>query len=61
MESLNDLMWNPEDENEEGIDTASIDNEMKNFCMAAFCGGFDTAGSFYGCYQDLPYRTCACV
>jgi hypothetical protein len=44
MENLNDLIWNPEDENDEGnepgIDTQDIGgggDQMVEGCMAAFC------------------------
>lgn len=62
MESLNDLIWNPEDEdeNEEGIDTMGIDDPMKKNCMAAFCG-LDILGSVYACIQDRTYRSGACM
>ena len=63
MENLNDLIWNPEDENDEGnepgIDTQDIGgggDQMVEGCMAAFCA-YDTAGTLYVCHQDAPYRT----
>ena len=66
METLNDLIWNPEDEG--SIDTTGIGGEPDNIaeiCMTAFCGGtggggYDTAGSDVACSKDSTVGTFAC-
>lgn len=64
METLNDLIWNPEDDG--SIDTTGIGDPdiMAEICMTAFCGGSgtgsDTAGSDAACAADSPYRSLAC-
>ncbi len=61
MENLNDLIWT--DENDEA-DTQ--DAGMHEVCMIAFCDhsisvGGDTAGNFYACGPDSPYRSIPCI
>ena len=63
MENFNDLIWTDEDENNEA---STQGREMQRVCMIAFCGGGisvggDIAGNFYGCIQDTPYTTIACI
>lgn len=72
MENLNNLIWTDED----GDDNNDIQTQriMVELCLVAFCtvensgglecpgGGIaDTAGNFFGCWQDRAYRTIACL
>lgn len=61
MKNINDYIWTDENlEENEGIATAGADgDDMPEGCMVCFCGS--TAGNFYGCWQDRPMRTVACV
>lgn len=63
MENLNDLIWNPEDENDEGNEApqgiGGGGDQMVEGCIEAFCGN-DTAGTLYVCHQDAVYRTACC-
>lgn len=60
MESLNDLIWNPEDDG--SVDTTGIGGDgdhMDDICMKGFC--WDVADTMYACKGDNAYLSGACI
>lgn len=53
MESLLDLIWNPEDDIEPLLD----DPPMRNNCMVCLCGSKDDSG-VGGCFLSFSLSPC---
>ena len=63
MKSLNDLIWNTEEDLDEQSDTIATYNttgggDMQQFCIGAFCAG--TTNSFI-CGKSSPINPTACI
>ena len=63
MKSLNDLIWNTEEDLDKQSDTIATYNttgggDMQQFCIGAFCTG---ATSGFVCIKEAPARTAVCV
>lgn len=59
MTNLNDLIWNPEDDNSLAVTNSGGGENMDEVCMTGFC--WDIAETMWACCADAPYRSSSCV
>ena len=63
MKSLNDLIWNTEEDLDKQSDTIATYNttgggDMQQFCIGAFCTG---ATNSFICEKNSPINQTACI